>query len=336
MYYRLLFLALVAAIFFNSTHSLIDGAMGLTLGLAILGLEPLLKKCPPKTLFVLSLSLFFGTLLGEALYRLIMIDNTTLHLTLLVVANYIALHVSLRSADEIAVILPYIQLKEAGQKKKDLLLDLSALADPRVIDLALSGILDGHILLPRFLIKELQIMGDEPKAKKCLEIIKRLESMSQLGLKIVENDFTEIKEIAGKMIKLARLLDANLLTADSSKIQQAEIQGIRFVNIHFLANALKPLNQSGEWLDIKVQRFGKEPTQGVGYLEDGTMVVVNGGGEYIGQTIRCQVLSVKHSGTGRLIFCNAPDEEGHLQDSLDRLENAPSHYFVTDYERHRV
>lgn len=173
-------------------------------------------------------------------------------------------------------------------------------------------------------------MGEDTKAKRCLESIKRLEAMPSLELKILDHDYPEIKELAGKMIKLARTLDMNLLTADSSKIQQAEVQGVRFVNLNFLANALKPLNQSGEWLDIKIQRLGKEPTQGVGYLEDGTMVVVNGGADFIGQTIRCQVLSVKHSGTGRLIFCNAPDHEDDLCDSLDRMENSPSHYFVAD------
>jgi uncharacterized protein YacL len=85
------------------------------------------------------------------------------------------------------------------------------------------------------------------------------------------------------------------------------LEGIKIINIHMLSNALKPLTQSGEFLSIKIQRYGKEPRQGVGYLEDGTMVVVNGGAEYIGETIKCQVLSVKHTSSGRMIFCNAPD-----------------------------
>lgn len=336
MYYRLVFLALFFLIFYVPAYTLTEGFVGLGLGAALLTLEPLLKKSSAKSFFVTCIGLFFGTLLGQSLYTLIGIENHLLHLALLLTTSYFALYVSFIAADELALSLPYVHLKESGQKKKNLLLDLSALNDPRIIDLALSGILDGHIMIPRFLIKELQTMGEDSKAKRSIETIKKLEVMPFLGLKIVDNDFLEIKDIAAKMIKLARSLDANLLTADTSKIQQAEIQGIRFINLHFLATALKPLNQTGEWLDIKIQRFGKEPTQGVGYLEDGTMVVVNGGADFIGQTIRCQVLSVKHSGTGRLIFCNAPDEEARLQESLDRMENAPSHYFVADYERHRV
>lgn len=336
MYYRLVFLALFSILFYTHSSSPFEGAVGLGLGAVLLALEPLLKKCSTKSFLVTCVALFFGTLLGQALYTLLGLESSLLHLALLLTTSYFTLYICFTAAEELALALPYIHLKESGQKKKDLLIDLSALSDPRIIDLALSGILDGHVMIPRFLIKELQMMGDDPKAKRSIETIKKLEVMPFLGLKIVDNDFLEIKDVAGKMIKLARSLEANLLTADISKIQQAEIQGIRFVNIHFLATALKPLNQTGEWLDIKIQRFGKEPTQGVGYLEDGTMVVVNGGADFIGQTIRCQVLSVKHSGTGRLIFCNAPDEEARLQESLDRLDNAPSHFFVADYERHRV
>jgi uncharacterized protein YacL len=90
----------------------------------------------------------------------------------------------------------------------------------------------------------------------------------------------------------------------------AAIEGVRVINLHTLSNALKPLMQAGEHIKIKIQRYGKEPRQGVGYLEDGTMVVVNGGGEYIGEIIDAKVLSVKHTSSGRMIFCNAPDEEG--------------------------
>jgi uncharacterized protein YacL len=105
------------------------------------------------------------------------------------------------------------------------------------------------------------------------------------------------------------MIDADLLTADISRIEQASIEGVRIINIHTLSNALKPLTHSGETLTIKVQRYGKEPRQGVGYLEDGTMVVINGGADFIGETIKTHVLSVKHTSSGRMIFCNALEDE---------------------------
>src|ERR1044072_7233269 len=109
-------------------------------------------------------------------------------------------------------------------------------------------------------------------------------------------------------------MNTNIITSDINRIQQASIEGVRIINIHLLSNALKPLTQAGEFINIKIQRYGKEPRQGVGYLDDGTMVVVNGGAEFIGETIKAQVLSVKHTSSGRMIFCNAAEEGSLLSD----------------------
>ncbi len=180
-------------------------------------------------------------------------------------------------------------------------------------------------MIPRFIIKELYTLaeiGDEfskSKARKCLDVIKKLEAISELELRFNDTDFPDVKETQGKLLRLARLLDANLLTADISRVQMASIEGIRVINIHTLSNALKPLMQAGEYIKIKVQRYGKEPRQGVGYLSDGTMVVVNGGGNYIGDTIDAKVLSVKHTSSGRMIFCNAVDDE-NLEDEEEYEE----------------
>lgn len=117
-----------------------------------------------------------------------------------------------------------------------------------------------------------------------------------------------------------------------SKIEQSSIEGVRIINIHSLAKALKPLSHSGEFINIKVQRYGKEARQGIGYLDDGTMVVVNGGAEFIGDIIKAQVLSVKHTSSGRMIFCNAMEEpmpqSEEVEHSLKDIENSPQSYFT--------
>ena len=165
-------------------------------------------------------------------------------------------------------------------------------------------------------------MSSKNKARRCLDVIKKLESVPALEIKINDTDFPDVKEMQGKLIRLARLLDANLLTADINRIQMASIEGIRVINMHALSNALKPLMQAGEYIKIKIQRYGKEPRQGVGYLDDGTMVVVNGGGNYIGETIEAKVLSVKHTTSGRMIFCNAVDDEGvSYEDEDEHLDD---------------
>lgn len=142
-----------------------------------------------------------------------------------------------------------------------------------------------------------------------IEIVQRLEEIPGLNLRIDEHDFPEIKEMHHKLVQLARLLDAHILTADPSGINSTSYEGLKWINLFSLSNALKPIVQTGEMIQIKIQRYGKEPLQGVGYLDDGTMVVVNGGSDYLGETIPVQVLSVKHTPTGRMIFCNSSKEK---------------------------
>jgi uncharacterized protein YacL len=223
--------------------------------------------------------------------------------------------------------------------KKDIIIDASVLTDSRIIDLASSGLLDNHLIVPRFIIKELFTLvesSDEAlknKGRRSLDVFKKLENISSLEMRYSDTDYPEIKDQMSKLVKLARSLDANLMTVDLSRIQQSSIEGLRVINLNTLSNALKPLTQAGEYINIKIQRYGKEPRQGVGYLDDGTMVVVNGGAEYIGETIKAQVLSVKHTSSGRMIFCNSTDE-GLLSEQESALNVAslddshPSAFFA--------
>jgi uncharacterized protein YacL len=229
---------------------------------------------------------------------------------------YLGTLMALRSSDEFYISVPFVKFTQVAQKKKDLVVDISVLSDARILDLAASGLIDHQLIIPRFLIKDLYAQAEvsdemmRNKAKRALEVVKKLEAIPELELRYNDTDFPEVKDPLAKMVRFARLLDSNVLTADISRIQMAAIEGVRFVNIHALSNALKPLMQAGEQIKIKIQRYGKEPRQGVGYLEDGTMVVINGGGPFIGEEVEAQVLSVKHTSSGRMIFCNVLHEEG--------------------------
>lgn len=290
---------------------LIGYLMGLALILifdAILDISSISISLAPQTLEIMKIALFlFGTYLGTIM--------------------------TLRSSDELYVSIPFVKFAPTAQKKKDILIDSSVLADARIIDFCTTGLLDHELILPRFILKELyaqvEIGNDaaRQKARRCLDTIKKLEGLPNLDLRFSDTDFPEVKETTSKLIRLARLLDANILTADISRVQMATIEGVRIVNMHSLSNALKPLMQAGEYISIKIQRYGKEPRQGVGYLEDGTMVVVNGGGNYIGHTIEALVLSVKHTSSGRMIFCNALEDgeayegEAHEDDYTENGED---------------
>lgn len=302
-------------------------AWGIGLSSLFISFDLFFKRFNLRAFNITLLGLFLGYLMGQALvfvfdaltdFGALSLNISTLEcikVALLLFGCYLGCIMTLRCADELSISIPFIKLTPTVQKRKDLLIDLSLLSDPRIIDLAATGILDQQLLIPRFLIKELYSqseMGEEQtklRARKALEVIKKLEAHPTLSLRYNDTDFTDVKDQNGKLIRLARVLDCNILTADASRIQMTTWEGIRLINLHTLSNALKPLMQTAEQLKIKIQRLGKEPRQGIGYLEDGTMVVVNGGGNFIGEIIEAQVLSVKHTSSGRMIFCNAQDEE---------------------------
>ncbi|HEY5259364.1 MAG TPA: hypothetical protein VIJ46_01870 [Rhabdochlamydiaceae bacterium] len=303
--------------------------LGALFSLMLFGFDTLFRRFNLRSFNIAIIGLFIGYLMGQALVLVfdVILDLSSISIALqpqtleiikiclFLFGIYLGAIMTLRGADEVYVSIPFVRFAPTAHKKKDLLVDVSVLADARIIDLSSSGLLDHQLIIPRFLMKELYAQaetGDEAsrsKARRCLDVVKKLEAVPHLELRFNDTDFPEVKESMGKLVRLARLLDANILTADISRVQMASVEGIRIINIHSLSNALKPLMQTGEFIKIKIQRYGKEPRQGVGYLEDGTMVVVNGGGNFIGEVIDTQVLSVKHTSSGRMIFCNACDDE---------------------------
>lgn len=300
-------------------------------GLFAFGLELLVKRFNLRILTLTTIGLFVGYLTGKALVLTFssLAQASSLPLTegafstiktmLYFLGSYLGVFMTLRASDEFHLSIPFVRFSSLSLKKRDLIPDASILADARIIDLASSGLIDNHLVLPRFLLKELAIQAEgsdetlRNRAKRALEVVKKLEQIPHLQMRINESEFSEIKDSTNKLIHMARMLEGMILTADISRVQISSIEDVRVINIHALANALKPLTQAGERIKIKLQRFGKESRQGVGYLEDGTMVVVNGGGDFIGETIEAIVLSVKHTTSGRMIFCNALEEHNSLQ-----------------------
>lgn len=342
-------LFMILSIFFMMTYMLsgpsglsvvravIGGVIGILFGFLLIGFDMAFRRFNLRSFNIAIVGILIGYLMGQALVlvldAILDISKASLFIgpqplemikiSLFLFGTYLGTIMTLRSSDELYVSIPFVKFSPMREKKKDLIIDSSLLADTRIIDLAATGLFDHQLVIPRFMIKEIYAsseVGDEltkTKAKRSLDVIKRLESIAELEVRFNDTDFPDAKDTHNKLIRLARLLDGNLLTADINRIQIASIEGVRIINIHTLSNALKPLMQAGETIRIKIQRYGKEPRQGVGYLEDGTMVVVNGGGAHIGDVIEAQVLSVKHTTSGRMIFCNASDNEENIQKQID-------------------
>jgi len=187
-------------------------------------------------------------------------------------------------------------------------LDTSAIIDGRIADICETGFLEGTILVPQFVLKELQYIADTPdpvrraRGRRGLDVLDRLQRGAKVPVRIIEEDFLEIKEVDQKLIELARRKGAKIVTTDYNLNKVAKLHGIEVLNVNELVNALRPVVLPGETLKVQVIREGKEPDQGVGYLEDGTMVVVEDGKKSIGQEVEITVTSVLQTPSGRIIF----------------------------------
>ncbi len=312
-----------------ASNAFIGVIIGILFGFLLIGFDNLFRRFNLRAFNVAIIGIFIGYLMGQALVLIFdaVLDISSLSIALqpqtleiikialFLFGTYLGAIMTLRASDELYVSIPFVKFAPTAQKKKDLLIDFSILSDARFIDVCATGVFDHQLVLPRFIVKELYAQsetGDEiskTKARRALDILKKLEGIPALAMRYNDTDFPEVKELSGKLVRLARLLDTNILSSDVTRVQISSMDGVRVVNLHSLSNALKPLMQAGEFIKIKIQRYGKEAQQGVGYLEDGTMVVVNGGGKYLGETIEARVLSVKHTTAGRMIFCNAMDLE---------------------------
>lgn len=313
--------------FFSATSDSLRLINAIGLIAFAVGSDFLIKRINLRSLTTATVGLFLGYLLGKALVFLFsgFLDAASfpvepgvvasIKTMLFFIGSYLGVVMTLRSSDEFHLSIPFVRFTSFSQKKKDLIADASILIDARVIDLASSGLIDQQLVVPRFLLKEFALQvesSDETvrnRAKRALEVVKKLEQIPPLQMRINESDFSEIKDTTNKLVQMARMLEGMILTADFTRVQMSALEDVRVINIHNLSNALKPLTQAGQKIRIKIQRVGKESRQGVGYLEDGTMIVVNGGGEFVGETIDALVLSVKHTISGRMIFCNALEEQ---------------------------
>lgn len=198
--------------------------------------------------------------------------------------------------------------------KRYFLPDIDALEDGRIVDLARTGLFDGQIVIPLFLHKELKNLmdssdeNDKLKGRKAFESVRRLETFQKISPQIKDIIIPDGGDISEKIFRAAKTIEATIITSEFSPLRTESDQGL-YIAIDSIANALRPPIPKGEFLSIKIQRLGKEPKQGIGYLDDGTMVVVNGGGDYLGKTVKTLVLSQKYSSSGKIVFCNVREEE---------------------------
>ncbi|MBE0618604.1 MAG: TRAM domain-containing protein, partial [Proteobacteria bacterium] len=205
------------------------------------------------------------------------------------------------------------------------ILDTSAIIDGRIADMVDLGFIGGPMVVPQFVLNEVQGIADSTdplkraRGRRGLGILERLQALEGVEVRITDHDFPRVKEVDGKIVALAKATGATVVTNDFNLSKVAELQGVRTLNVHQLAHALRPVVLPGEEVQVTIQKEGKEPGQGVGYLEDGTMVVVDGGSDKLGQSIKGVVTSVLQTTAGRMIFARPQGEEGEASSPRRRV-----------------
>jgi uncharacterized protein YacL len=194
------------------------------------------------------------------------------------------------------------------------ILDTSVIIDGRIADICETGFIEGELVIPQFVLKELQHIADSSdtlrrnRGRRGLEILHKMQKNVDIDVQILDQDFPKIKEVDAKLVALGKLMGAKILTNDFNLNKIAELQGVSVLNINQLANAVKPVVLPGEVMNVFVLKEGKEYGQGVAYLDDGTMVVVDNARKYIGKNIDVSVTSVLQTTAGRMIFARLKDE----------------------------
>jgi len=293
---------------------LVGALLGLAVSFVIIFLEIGMRKVSVRGLssavFGLILGLIMSKLVTDA-FSLAPISSEQLSLirvTLTLVFCYLGMAIALRGKDEFNLIIPYVRLRRQNQAEEAVLLDTSVIIDGRILDIFKTKFVEGKIVIPRFVLKELQQIADSTdpmkrqRGRRGLEMLHAFQKEAGQDITVNEEDFPEIPEVDSKLVKLAKLLEAKILTVDFNLNRVATFQGVKVLNINELANVLKPAMFPGEQIQIKLIKEGKEHNQAIGYLEDGTMVVVEDARRMIGQEVRVAVTSVLQTQAGRMIF----------------------------------
>jgi len=311
---------------------------GLLLSALVLQVEGRLRKVPLKNLFGSFIGLLLGVILANlisnAFSPLLLNEQETFlpFLGLLYgVCGYTGLRIGLKKGEEFHLPGWKTAAKDSPGNGITKILDTSVIIDGRIADIAETGFMEGPLLIPQFVLSELQHIADShdpikrTRGKRGLEILHHIQKQVDVDVRIVDTDYPSVKEVDTKLIELAKEVNGKIVTNDSNLNKVAGLQGVEVLNINALANSLKPVVLPGEEINAKIVKEGKEMGQGVAYLDDGTMIVVDNGKRQIGRNIDVVVTSVLQTPAGRMIFARMKEEGG-------REPRTKDYYYPLDSE----
>src|SRR5476651_2273627 len=301
--------------FVGVNHSGSFGAvMGFGFGGLLIAVDEMLKGFSLRAFSAITFGLLLGTVVALLIDKSGLFENADpsqrwlISLGLFLGFGYIGIILAMRSnKEDFSLIIPYVRFSPQNKPDNLLLLDTSVIIDGRIADLIEAKFLEGLIIVPRFVLKELQQVADSSdpikraRGRRGLEMLNRIQRNTTMEVRIHDGDFPEEKEVDAKLVRLARNLNARLYTNDYNLSKVAELQQVSCLNLHEVAKHLKVILLPGEMLQLRIVREGKDKGQGIGYLPDGTMVVVNNGQAHIGHHAEVQVQSLLQTGAGVIV-----------------------------------
>ncbi len=294
----------------------------LVAGMIVIGVDVLAKYKQITSISAIYFGLLMGFLLGTlfwmflqpilAVYLRLQPEESDLaRLFITLICCYICVSTLFQTKDEFRFIIPYVEFSKQVKGPKPLVLDTSVIIDGRIADICDTGIIDSKMIVPRFVLQELQGIADSSdkikrnRGRRGLDILKRMQGNTKVDLQMHEANLAELRDVHKvdeRLVVLAKVLSARVVTNDFNLNKIAQLQGVEVINLNELANALKLVALPGEALPIRIVKQGDQVGQGVGYLDDGTMVVVEQGRSAIGQEVSITVTSVLQTPAGRMIF----------------------------------
>ncbi|HNS14563.1 MAG TPA: TRAM domain-containing protein [Syntrophorhabdaceae bacterium] len=324
-------------IFANTLWSLLGAVLGIGFGYIILKLEEKLKDIPLK--------IIFGSLLGTTISLVVadlfisrlllaLIKDIPITLPIYILFYFVMGYIGFRIGKEKSksLDLSKVPLLDRIENDEDVkILDTSTIIDGRIADICETGFIEGTFVIPQFVLYEIQHIADHSdtvkrtRGRRGLDVLHRLQKQTFVKVKIVDYDFPKLKEVDTKLIALAKKLTGKILTNDYNLNKVAELQGIEVLNMNQLAASLRPAMLPGEQMNVKVLKEGKEHGQGIGYLDDGTMVVVDDAKKLLGKSVDVVVTSVLQTTSGRMIFAKLKEQaekEFYFPDEYQLKEQA--------------
>ena len=316
---RIIFIAFVALTCFLiqpfNLSPFQDAGLGVLLGTAIIIFEWRLRRISLKRLIGAAIGSVLG-IIGAYLFSVVIRNSippghtqSFLQIMVMLLMAYVGLIVGANKGDLLNLAaLGGVFGGEKQSRNSYKILDTSVIIDGRIADIAETGFLDGTIVIPQFVLRELQLVADSAdslkrnRGRRGLDILQRLQKVASLQIQIVEDDFPAVREVDLKLIELAKVYEGKIITNDFNLNKVAQLQGVEVLNINELANSLKPIVLPGEAMKVFILKEGKEYNQGVAYLDDGTMVVVDNARKMIGKTVDISVTSVLQTTAGKMIF----------------------------------